>query len=130
MLMSIGEVARAAGVVVDTIRFYEREGLIPVPSRGPANQRRYPAATVARVRFIRRARRLGFSLGQIGRLLALRVDSTTSAGVVRHRALDAISEIDEKLRLLAEIRSSLRGRARRCDAAAVHPRRRKRPIVG
>ena len=70
--MSIGKVAHRVAVGVETLRFYEREGLLEKPTRLNSGYRAYPAATVNRVRFIKRAKELGFSLKEIKELLALR----------------------------------------------------------
>ena len=72
--LTIGEVARRAGVGVETIRFYDREGLIAEPRRRPSGYRQYSAEAVRRVRFIRHAKELGFTLKEISELLSLRVD--------------------------------------------------------
>ena len=69
--MTIGEVAKAAEIGVETVRFYEREGLIAEPPRRRSGYRQYPADTVRRLRFIRRAKELGFTLAEIGELLDL-----------------------------------------------------------
>lgn len=69
--MTIGQVARDAGVNLQTVRYYQRRGLIAQPPKPPAGYRRYPAATVERIRFIKRAQGLGFSLAEIGELLEL-----------------------------------------------------------
>jgi MerR family mercuric resistance operon transcriptional regulator len=69
--MTIGRLAKAAGVNVETIRYYQRRGLLPEPPRPPGGQRRYPAAVLERLGFIRQAQQLGFSLEEIRRLLEL-----------------------------------------------------------
>lgn len=69
--MTIGRLAKAAGVNVETVRYYQRRGLIGEPSKPPGGQRHYPAATVQRLGFIRRAQQLGFSLEEVKRLLEL-----------------------------------------------------------
>ena len=71
--LSIGEVAKEAGVGVETVRFYEREGLVPEPGRRPSGYRQYPPDTVRRIRFVQRAKELGFTLREIRELLSLRV---------------------------------------------------------
>ncbi|OGI38277.1 MAG: MerR family transcriptional regulator [Candidatus Muproteobacteria bacterium RBG_16_64_10] len=68
---TIGALARTAGVNVETIRYYQRRGLLPKPGKPVAGYRRYPADTLARLRFIQRAQELGFTLREIGELLAL-----------------------------------------------------------
>jgi len=69
--LTIGKVARAAGVNVETVRYYQRSGLVPEPPRPAGSVRRYSEQTVARLRFIKRAQELGFTLAEIRRLLAL-----------------------------------------------------------
>lgn len=69
--LTIGRLAQAAGVGVETIRYYQREGLIAEPPRPVTGFRRYSAATLARLRFIQRAKQQGFSLAEIGQLLEL-----------------------------------------------------------
>ena len=83
---TIGKVARQAGVGVETVRFYEREGLIPSPLRGTSGYRQYPEITVSRIRFIRRAKSLGFSLREIRELISLRVDPAGSSAEVKAHA--------------------------------------------
>ena len=72
--LTIGELAKRAGVGVETVRFYEREGLVAPPPRTGSGYRQYPADTVSRLRFIQRAKELGFSLREIGELISLRLD--------------------------------------------------------
>src|SRR5262245_52061246 len=94
--MTIGQVARLAGVGVETIRFYEREGLLTKPKRRPSGYRVFAPDAVGRIQFIKKAKQLGFSLKEIRDLLSLRVDSrATKADVKKH--VDAkIDEIDER----------------------------------
>lgn len=107
--LTIGKAAGAAGVGVETIRFYERQGLIEQPPR-PAGGgfRRYPEQTVRRVRFIRQAQDLGFSLREAGDLLALWTDGAADAADVRQRALAKLDDIDDKIDRLRRIRGALR----------------------
>ena len=81
--LTIGEVAKAADIGVETVRFYEREGLIAEPPRRQSGYRQYPPDTIRRLRFIRRAKDLGFTLKEIGELLDLHVDPTRSCADVR-----------------------------------------------
>lgn len=115
--MTIGQVARAAEVGVETVRFYEREGLIPEPPRRASGYRQYPADTVRRLRFIRRAKELGFTLKEIGELLELRVDPATTCGDVRARATAKIADIDEKIRMLERMRWTLARLVEACAGA-------------
>lgn len=112
--LSIGQVAARAGVGVETVRFYERAGLIPHPVRTASGYRQYDEATVTRLRFIRRAKDLGFTLKEIATLLSLRHDTTTTAGEVKQEAERKIAEIDSKIRSLQRIRRALRKLADTC----------------
>ena len=104
---TIGEVAKQAGVGVETIRFYEREGLIPKPPRRPSGYRKFPPETVARLRFIQRAKDLGFTLKEIKELLDLRVDPYTTCAEIRARADTKIADVKEKIRSLRRIERAL-----------------------
>lgn len=114
MAMTIGEVARRAGVKVETVRYYERQGLVPAPGRSAAGYRQYAADTVRRIRFIRRAKALGFTLAEIRELLALRTAPGVSCAEVRVQAEAKIAEIDARLRALQQMRSALARLAREC----------------
>lgn len=106
-MMSIGELAADAGVNVETVRFYERKGLIAQPSRPEAGYRKYDDQTSRRIRFIREAQELGFSLTEIRQLLTLRVDPTTSCADVKDAAKARIVSIDEKIATLKTMRKAL-----------------------
>ncbi len=113
--MTIGAVARAAGVGVETIRFYEREGLLPPPARNPANgYRRFPADTVDRLRFIARAKALGFTLREIRELLELRADPDGSCRTVRAKARHKLEGVRAKIEDLRRIERTLEALARAC----------------
>jgi MerR family mercuric resistance operon transcriptional regulator len=105
--LKTGELARQAGVNLQTIRYYERQGLLPRPARTQAGYRMFATETVGRVRFIKRAQELGFSLREIRGLLALRVDGRTSCAEVRRRAQAKGADVDKKIRALEEIRAAL-----------------------
>lgn len=106
--LTIGMAARQAGVGVETIRFYERRGLVERPPKpSGAGIRRYSPETVQRVRFIRQAQQLGFSLRQIEELLSLEANPAADCSDVRRRALAKIEEVDARVAQLAEIRSAL-----------------------
>lgn len=106
-LLSIGQVAKQAGVSVETIRFYERENLIEEPLRRESGYRQYPADVVARLQFIKKAKDLGFSLKEIMELLSLRVDEETTCHDVKHRAEVKLAAIDEKIKDLRKMRKAL-----------------------
>ena len=106
--MTIGKAAREAGVGVETIRFYERRGLLEQPPK-PATSgfRTYADETVARIRFIRQAQELGFSLREVGELLGLKADPAADAAAVREHAATKLAQVDEKIRRLERIRHAL-----------------------
>ncbi len=112
--MTIGTLARKAGVGVETVRYYERRGLIPEPPRRDSGYREYTSEAISRVHFIRRAKELGFTLKEIHELLTLRVDPTTTCRDVRRRAETKIHDIEEKIRLLGSMRTALRRLAAQC----------------
>ncbi len=106
--MTIGRAAREAGVGVETIRFYERKGLIEQPWRPrDAGFRVYPEETVQRVRFIRQAQEIGFSLSEIDELLSLRADPSAGSSDVRERAIAKRNEVEHKIAHLERIHAAL-----------------------
>jgi MerR family transcriptional regulator, copper efflux regulator len=115
---TIGKVAHRAGVGVETVRFYERQGLITQPHRGTSGYRQYPEETILRIRFIRRVKTLGFSLREIRVLLSLRVDSTARSGAVKARVYAKIADIEEKIRTLMRIKETLARISAACDGCA------------
>jgi len=112
--MTIGQIARKAGTGVETIRFYEKRGLIPSPARRSSGYREYPPDTVRRLRFIRHAKDLGFTLNEIQDILALRIDPESTCEDVRLRARSKISDIDQRIAQLVRIKESLERIERRC----------------
>ncbi len=106
--MTIGHAARAAGVGVETIRFYERRGLIKQPPKPVGSGFRvYPEETVQRIRFIREAQEIGFSLREIDELLSLRADPAADSSDVRERAIDKRNEVEQKIAHLERIHAAL-----------------------
>jgi Hg(II)-responsive transcriptional regulator len=106
--MTIGRAAEQAGVGVETIRFYERRGLIVQPARPQSGGYRcYDDDVVERIRFIRQAQELGFSLREIEELLSLRADPGADCGDVRTQAVSKREEVDRKIAQLQHIRSAL-----------------------
>lgn len=105
--LSIGQVAQKAGVGVETVRFYEREGLLEEPPRRASGYRQYPEQVVKRLHFIKRAQRLGFSLKEIAELLRLRVDAVTSCEEVKVRTEAKLAEVERKLIELQRMRQAL-----------------------
>jgi len=104
---TIGTVAREIGVRIDTIRFYERQGLIDPPPRTQAGYRVYGTEAVRRLRFVQQAKELGFSLKEIRELLALETSPGTSCADVRARALHKLETIDRRIRELQKIKQAL-----------------------
>src|ERR671918_2137551 len=94
--MTIGQVAKHAGVGVETVRFYERQGLLDAPPRRASGYRQYSQDVIRRIQFIKRAKDLGFALREIRELLSLRVDPNTPCDEVKHRAEAKIADIDTK----------------------------------
>lgn len=115
--LKIGDVARIAGVTVDTVRFYEKERLLGTVRR-TSGIRRYDEQSVRRLQFVRRAASLGFSLTEIRGLLALRVSSRTSCETVRERALAKIEDIDARIAELMRMREALVQVSDTCGAEA------------
>ena len=105
--LTIGELAKRGGVNLETIRYYERRGLLPKPPRLESGYRAYAPEVVRHVRFIKSAQELGFSLNEIAELLALRVDPSSTCADVRARAEAKIADIDGKIRALHAMRESL-----------------------
>lgn len=113
--MTISRAAEQAGVGVETIRFYERRGLIKQPARPKTGGYRfYDDEVVERIRFVRQAQELGFSLRQIAELLSLRADPGADCGDVRSQAVSKREEVDRKIAQLQHIRAALDGLIASC----------------
>ncbi len=117
MGLKIGEVAERGGVNLQTIRYYEREGLLPEPPRLTSGYRMFPADAVRRVRFIKRAQELGFSLAEIRELLSLREDPGAGAQQMRERAQAKIADIEEKIRSLRAMKDALNQLTEKCSCS-------------
>src|SRR5881397_988317 len=102
-----GELAIQGGVNLETIRYYERRGLLPKPPRTRVGYRNFDAEAVRRLRFIKQAQALGFSLKEVRELLALRLDPRSSCADVRRRAEAKIADIEQKLRALRAMKRAL-----------------------
>ncbi|MEX2152711.1 MAG: MerR family transcriptional regulator [Gemmatimonadaceae bacterium] len=118
MSLTIGQVALAANVDVQTIRYYERRGFFPPARRTAAGYRQYGAEAVQRLRFIKHAQELGFSLAEIQELLALRVRNGAACSTVERKTRRKIELVDRRIRDLERLRTTL---ARLVDAC--HARR-------
>lgn len=116
--LTTGKLAREVGVGVETVRFYEREGLLAEPPRGASGYRHYAPETVTRLRFIRHAKELGFSLDEIRELLSLRASSEASCEDVRRQIDAKIAAVQEKRRALARLQRALQELAETCGSDA------------
>lgn len=105
--LTVGQLARAAGVGVETVRFYERRGLIEQPPRPTAGVRKYSPETASVLRFIRRAKELGFTLPEIGELLSLGRHEAVDCAEVRMRAEAKIADIGGRIAALARMKGAL-----------------------
>lgn len=105
--LTTGQLARKAHVNVETLRYYERRGLMPEPPRRESGYRQYSEGDVARIQFIKRAQDLGFSLKEIAELLSLRVDPHTTCADVKKKAEVKIFDIDQKIKTLQGIKKAL-----------------------
>jgi MerR family copper efflux transcriptional regulator len=117
--MKIGELSRLSGVTTDTIRFYEHEGLLPAPQRKPSGYRDYSPSYLRRLSFIKRARELGFGLGDISQLLVLAEAEEAGAKDVRELTAAKIEDIQARIAQLQRIVDSLKDLLRRCEGDGV-----------
>jgi MerR family mercuric resistance operon transcriptional regulator len=122
--LTIGDVADAAGVGVETIRYYERRGLVPQPGRGAGAYRRYGAGHVDRVRFIKRAQALGFSLDEVASLLEL--EDGTDRRSIRRIAGARLEETRRRIEDLGRIERALAHLLHDCEA---HSKAKRCPII-
>src|SRR5229473_7280050 len=116
MPLTISKVATAADVNIQTIRYYERRGLVPTPRRTPSGYRQYAEEAVARLRFIKHAQELGFSLQEVQELLALRVRHGAACDVVERKTRQKIAVVQQRIRDLQRMRRTLDRLAAACAA--------------
>ena len=121
---TIGGLARAAGVGVETVRYYQRRGLLPEPSRAHGEVRRYAELDLKRLLFIRSAQSAGFTLAEIAELLAL--DASDDRARVRILARERVARLDEKISELSDARDALASLAETCAKGRKGPC----PIIG
>jgi len=112
---TIGQVAREAGVGVETVRFYEREGLLEQPTRRQSGYRQFESEAIDRLRFIKQAQRLGFTLREVRELLALRLDPQATRKEVRDRAVAKVADIDQRIAELKRMKKALEPLIKACD---------------
>jgi len=116
--LTIGHLAREAGVNLETVRYYERRGLLPKPPRSASGYRLFPSDAARRLRFIRRAQELGFSLKEIRELLSLRVLRNTTSRDIRARAEAKIADIEAKISSLESMKKTLQKLTGVCNGCA------------
>jgi len=114
--MTIGKLARTTGVGTETIRYYERSGFLPVPERLPSGYRVYDTEAINRVRFIKEAQALGFTLSEITELLGLTDDPDADCATVNRKAQAKLEEIEDKIKRLTAMQTSLKRLAKYCPA--------------
>jgi len=119
--LPIGRLAAAAGVNLETIRYYERIKLMPPPARTPGGHRSYEESHVRRLMFIRRARELGFGIGEIRALLALAAPGRVSCAKVRKIAEAHLAEIRAKLADLSKLEGILAATVSKCSGEPAPP---------
>jgi MerR family mercuric resistance operon transcriptional regulator len=113
--LTISGLAREAGVNLETVRYYERRGLLQKPPRSASGYRLFPSDAARRLRFIRRTQELGFSLKEIRELLSLRVSRRTTSKDIRARAESKIADIEAKIRNLESMKRTLRKLTNACE---------------
>lgn len=113
--LSIGGLAKRAGVGVETIRFYERQGLIKRPQKQSSGFRKYDSENARQIRFIKRAQELGFTLKEVKELLGLKVSAIGTCGEIKKRADLKLSEIDKKIADLKRMKRSLKDLSGHCS---------------
>lgn len=113
--LTIGKVAKGAGLGIETVRFYEKEGLIDPPARTESNYRLYPQRVILRLRFIKRAKNLGFTLKEIKELLSLRQDPQATKADVKQQTEAKIADIENKIRDLTRMKDILESLDACCD---------------
>jgi len=116
--LTIGHLAKESGVNLETVRYYERRGLLPKPPRSASGYRLFPIEATQRLRFIQRAKELGFSLKEIGELLSLRVSPATTSAGIRARAKSKIADIRSKIRSLESMEKTLLKLTKSCTGCA------------
>lgn len=117
--LPIGELGRATDTKVETIRYYERIGLLPLPARTAGNYRAYASEHLNRLSFIRRSRDLGFSLDQVRALLGLSDDSSRSCEAVDAIAREHLAEVDRKIADLRALRRELASMVNQCRCGTI-----------
>jgi len=113
--LSIGELAKQAKVNIETIRYYERRGLISEPPRNRSGHRQYPLETLKRTRFIKRCQALGFSLNEVLSILELKMTPDSTCSDMQSRVSEKIKTVEEKIAELNQIKEALRRMLKKCS---------------
>ena len=104
---TVGQLAKKTDINIETVRYYERRGLLPKPMRSESSYRQYTENDVARIMFIKRSKELGFTLKEISELLSLKIDAETTCRDVREFSSKKIVDVEEKIRDLKRIKKKL-----------------------
>lgn len=115
-MLSIGQASIQSGVNIETIRYYEREGIVPKPGRSPAGRRLYTDAEIARLRFVKRCRNLGFPIAIIQTFLSITTENKILCADVKSLAEDHLVEINTKIENLVGLREALQYLSKNCDS--------------
>ncbi len=114
-MFTIGKASEQSGVNIETIRYYEREGIVPKPGRSAGGRRLYSSAEIAKLRFVRRCRDLGFPISIIQTFLSLTAQKGRSWGEAKTMAEDHLGEINAKIENLTRLREALLSLSKNCD---------------
>jgi len=112
--MKIGELAKQANVNIETIRYYERIGLLTEPPRNKSGHRQYSAEALKRTDFIKRCQALGFSLNEIAEILELKITPESTCAEMKSRVAEKLTDVDKKIHELGQIRDALRRLLKKC----------------
>jgi MerR family mercuric resistance operon transcriptional regulator len=118
-MTSIGEAARRSGIHIETIRYYEREGIVPTPSRTAAGRRLYTESDIGMLIFVKRCRDLGFPISDIRTLQGLRDASDDQCGEVQTIALHHLQDVRDRIVDLTRLEASLASLVAECDGGRV-----------
>ncbi|HAU1249873.1 TPA: heavy metal-responsive transcriptional regulator [Legionella pneumophila] len=115
ILLTIGQIAKQAGLSNDTVRLYERYGLIKKPERAPNGYRQYSGQAIEQLQFISRAKEMGFTLKEIKELLSIHQTSQHTCGDVKHRTQEKLNQLAEKINELKKLESAIKQLQADCD---------------
>jgi MerR family mercuric resistance operon transcriptional regulator len=118
-MIAIGEASKRSGVGIETIRYYEREGVVPAPERARNNRRLYSAEDVGRLRLVKRLRDLGFPLAEVRLLLAMSESRVADCSAVKEHAENHIAFIETRIAELRRVENSLRQLVSNCEQGNV-----------